>query len=805
MKRWIVALSLGLLVAPWDRAAAQEQPAAAPAPLTSRAMPLGSRWIELVLQENATTDLAGDPSRYQVTSTDDPEFAAPVQPIAAERRHFPEDAWYAATHDAPTVATIHVTYRVFLELDRPLADGQQYAVAVDPAVMADPGPFAFVMGAEPSEALHVNQVAYLADGPKIAYLSAWTGQRGIDFGEATEFELIDEGTGQTVLTGPVVLDDANEPWSGSVVYSLDFSAWTAQGAYHLRVPSVGQSYSFAVTPTAFNRIGYTVIRGVTMQRDGEHGLASSVTHWSRPSAHLDDAIDEYSGEHVDLVGGHMDAGDRGKYPHNSADMTASLLSAMALFPDEVAAFGERLQIPESGNGVPDFVDEAIYALDYLAKTALNTSRDGVQPYYLHPANDGYEQGYPPEGATGRVFFNATRGPYRAETLFVAGALAMGAASPLLQTYAPDRIDTYREAALKVFGAFEAHNADDTFWQPDAHPYDNWTAGPHPWSDEMLIAAASLYQLTGEAKYLDWLSAELPADLAATRLWGWTTEGPWLVAYVALYAATQLPADIRDRARAGILAWADSVLVPGDWPAPFGAPLPSFAQNQVGWYFSASQVAFPMMVALGVSGDAKYRDALVRTWSYLLGGNALSRSYVTGLGRPDRRPRWIVHEIAQYQWVEQCLGLDGWNEPPPGIYSADLQQGYYESFLADDGWNSARMDDRFPAIESYPPLYRYHDSWTVTDEFTINQLARGAASVVPLLVDDDIEPVDAGTDAGGNDAGQGGTDSNGGPAAAREEGGCGCATAPAEHRFAPFVWVALACLRRRRVAPAHSRT
>ena len=187
-------------------------------------MPLGSRWIELVLQENAPTDLAGDPTRYQVTSTDDPQFAAPVQPIAAEQRHFPEDAWYAETHDAPTVATIHVTYRVFLELDRPLNDGKHYAVAVDPTAITDPGPWPFVMGAEPSEALHVNQVAYLADGPKVAYLSAWTGQRGVDFPEATDFELVDEATGQAVLSGPVVLDNANDPWSGSLVYSLDFSA-----------------------------------------------------------------------------------------------------------------------------------------------------------------------------------------------------------------------------------------------------------------------------------------------------------------------------------------------------------------------------------------------------------------------------------------------------------------------------------------------------------------------------------------------------------------------------------------------------
>ena len=736
------------------------EPEGTPPPaLVSRAVPLSSRWIQLVLPENAYTSVVAEPARYTITSTDDPTFASPVVPIAVDRRHFPEDAWYAGSHEAATIATIHVTYRVFLELDRSLTEGMHYRVTVDAAALADPGPFDFVMGDEPSEALHVNQVSYLAAGPKVAYLSTWTGQRGIDFGAATEFQVIDEADDAVAYTGTVVLDDPAESWSGSALYSMDFSALTAEGSYHLVVPTVGRSYSFAISASAFNRIGYTVIRGVTLQRDGQHGLDATVTRWARPPAHLDDAIDEYTGGRVDLVGGHMDAGDRGKYPHNSADMAGSLLCALALFPDQIEAFGEQLEIPESDNGIPDFVDETIYALDYLAKTALNTSREGVQPYYLRPANDGYEQGYPLEGATGRVFWNATRGPYRAETLYVAGALAMAAATPLIQQYAPDKAEVYRQGALRTFAAFEASYTNDAYWQNDIHPYDNWTSGPHPWSDEMLMAAASLYELTGESKYLDWVNAEMPADLGATRLWGWVLEGPWLSAYVALHQASRLDVSIRDRARDGILAWADSVLQPNDWPAPYGAPLPSFARNQVGWYFSASQVAFPMMVAYGVSGDDRYRDVLIRTWSYLLGGNPLSRSYVSGLGRPDRRPRWIVHEIAQYQWAEQQLGNAGWNEMPPGIYSADLQQGYYEWYLADDGWNSARMDNRYPALDAYPPLHRYHDSWTVTDEFTINQLARGAASVAPLLIAGGPGP-DPGGD-GGVDGGPGGDGGGGG--------------------------------------------
>src|SRR5262249_23030981 len=151
--------------------------------------------------------------------------------------------------------------------------------------------------------------------------------------------------------------------------------------YHLYIPGVGSSYSFRIGADAFNQIGYTLLRGLTMQRDGDHGIDDAAfTHWPRPPAHLDDAIIESTGKQADLSGGHMDAGDRGKYPHNMADVSGSLLSTMRLFPSEVEAVGESLQIPESSNGIPDVIDEAVYELDFLYKVVMNTPKDGTVPF-----------------------------------------------------------------------------------------------------------------------------------------------------------------------------------------------------------------------------------------------------------------------------------------------------------------------------------------------------------------------------------------------------------------------------------------
>lgn len=716
----------------------RERPMSAPEASASRAGVVSSRWIELALSEDEyAAAYVGDPGRYVISSADDPDYKGGVSPVAVHHRHFPESAPYAPGSGDP--CKIEVVYRIYLELPEasPLKEGMSYSVSADASVgISGPFPFLFDKIA-PNEAIHVNQVAYLADGPKIAYLSAWTGQGSVDFSSAPVFQLIDEASGEVAFEGAVELSipAEKEKWSRSNVYSLDFSAFKGEGRYRIHVPTVGSSFPFRITAWAYNQIGYTVIRGLTMQRDGDHGLDSpSITHWHRPPAHLDDAIVESTGKKVDLVGGHMDAGDRGKYFHNVADVSAAMLSAMALFPEEVEALGESLELPESSNGAPDFLDEAVYELDFLRKAVMNTPKDGTLPFYLRPQNGdgsgGYEMGAPPEGKKDRKLYDVTMGPNRAETLYGAGALAMAANNPLMKKYFPERCEAYLEAAKRAFSGFEKHHAEAGYFK-DAGWYDTWKEGPEPWSDEMLVAAANLYEVTGDEKYRTALSAALPTDLKATKLWGWQLGGPWLPAFISMYSSAKLEAKmpgIKQKALDAIVNWGDATLQKDGkaFDAPFGAPIPSTVYSQVGWYFSGEQVGFPLMVAYGVTKDAKYRDTLVKTWSWLLGANPLSRSFYSGLGDPSRSPRWSVNEIAHYNWIEGV-----WTELPPGLPSADIQSGSFDGYL-DDDHNKARKDKKFPAADQFAALYRFHDSWTVKNEYTINRMARGAASLIPLV-------------------------------------------------------------------------
>ena len=66
----------------------------------------------------------------------------------------------------------------------------------------------------------------------------------------------------------------------------------------------------------------------------------------------------------DVSGGWWDAGDSNKYVTFTASVIHQLLDAYKQNPD---AFTDNFEIPESGNGIPDLIDEVKYEIDWLKK------------------------------------------------------------------------------------------------------------------------------------------------------------------------------------------------------------------------------------------------------------------------------------------------------------------------------------------------------------------------------------------------------------------------------------------------------
>ncbi|WP_254638926.1 glycoside hydrolase family 9 protein [Cohnella sp. GbtcB17] len=802
---WLTALSM---VLPFSSAFGTEAPPAsggqatalkerAPVayiPQVSHANVLNSQWMEYVLVDNPYVDAnVTNTDYYTITSSNDPNFSGDgVKPVLVNYRYFPEQAPYNPTMSG-NIGKIQVFYRAYLKLPSSVKfqEGKTYTLTIDPAVATvDELNFTFSLS-EPNLMIHTNQVGYPAEGKKVAYLNQWTGQGSLDFSGYPKFYIVAGGdatsVGKSVYSGDILpqRDDktgqiVTDRWTKSVIYEMDFSTLKAEGTYRLYIPGIGVSYPFKIDSLIYkDEIAYTITRALYLQRDGDYGIdydnhtASEYTHWHRPPSHMDDAIDQaefidnggdLEKARVDLTGGHMDAGDRGKYPYNSAYVGIDMLLGAKYFPEQIKALGESLQIPESGNGVPDYLDELAYELDWLTKAINNTTTDGTLANYLRPQTPGkpnegtYETGAPLTGATNRFFYNRTQGPNVAETLFAAGVLAQAYNTPLMQEYLSGKSNGYLKAAIRAYNGFKKHyyyDLEDPEYKTDIDAlktntyYDVSQDGvPYPWANEMLLTASALLVAMGDNNYVEdpdvpgsRITAEellhqiqevmpkRPTQYDTFKRYTWVLDRAWLGVFVSMYENPRVTAEQRQWAYNCIIDFVDREM---KHQTPFGASTQDEGfPDKIGWRFTSSTL-MPIIVGYGLTGDQKYLDRIQQTWDYTLGSNAVSRSFITGLGDPQREPRWFVHEINQYQWVQEKTSPgNGWIEPPPGLPNSDIQSAKYPSWFSDT-WNTEAKTKAFPKYEDHAVMYRYTDSWNTQNEFSVNILSANAASMLPLI-------------------------------------------------------------------------
>ena len=71
---------------------------------------------------------------------------------------------------------------------------------------------------------------------------------------------------------------------------------------------------------------------------------------------------------LDLSGGWFDAGDTNKYVTFASEAVHGLLAAYRRYPD---VFDDDVGIPESGNGIPDIIDEVKWEIDWLERMQMD--------------------------------------------------------------------------------------------------------------------------------------------------------------------------------------------------------------------------------------------------------------------------------------------------------------------------------------------------------------------------------------------------------------------------------------------------
>ncbi len=719
-------------------------------------------------------EAASRPGSYGIQSGGDAAYAKPLAPTSVGRKSKGTDfAWiidrWMGDH-AENDRIDHVKeHWVYLSLPSPMARGKRYAVTTG-ALATNGRTWAFVFDERKgrSEAVHVNTLGYAPGAPaKFAYLYQWAGDKGgLDLkGYAGKrFWIVDQASGRDVFEGRVafrkgaknaetqrVEDTPDGNFLGADVYECDFSAFATPGRYRVAVEGVGGSWPFRIDADVYREAFVTMARGLYHNRSGI-ALTRPYTEFVRPAPHNPALTPGFRGKLVysslrsldygsesgtkalieptirgpiESCGWYQDAGDWDSY-ETHLRVAQELLLAYELNP---RAFSDgELSIPESGNGVPDILDEAAWLPRFCQRLRAEL------------VAKGYGSGGIGLRVSGDAFGSDTK----------AGDVGQGSwedVNRLWVVSGEDPVATYRYAgaaaglahALALAGTKDPKGVD---WAREAREAYAWAASHTLAGDEAareanglrrnrLYAAASLFRLTGEKGYEARVREDAAGIGAGTALWFEDLYGPAAYAMAGGKADAGRDPQLLARLREAIVGTADAAHASAErralrWGGDWGFPM--LIGQQTTPLVMEMAVGRSLVAGSDPARARAYTADLYTTCDYFLGTNATNGTWITGLG--PRHPNFPFHMDAWYNGRTDASGR--WT-PHPGIipYSPWRKENAQGKGPWDHDWGNKTT---YPAVDAWPGNERYFDNRCspMGGEFTIHQNTAPAAAIFGVL-------------------------------------------------------------------------
>lgn len=484
--------------------------------------------------------------------------------------------------------------------------------------------------------VRINQTGYPSEGPKNATLvteseSALPWQLRTAAGDIVE-------SGQT---SPFGIDAT----SGQNVHTIAFTH-AAAGSYVIEADGE-TSHPFTIGTDYYARLRDDALKFYYTQRSGIEIRDDLRPGYGRPAGHVGVApnqgdisvpcqpgVCDYT---LDVRGGWYDAGDHGKYVVNGGISVYQLMSA---FERNRFAFSDgQLSIPESGNGVPDILDEARWQMEFLLSMQVPTGEPlaGMAHHKMHDAAWTGLPLLPHLDPQLRELHPAST----AATLNLAATAAQ--AARLFAPYDPEFAQRNLDAAKRAWDAAVANP------ERYASPADGNGGGTYDdvnVTDEFYWAAAALYVTTGSAEYRDFVlaSPHHTGDVFTPRGFDWAWVAPLGRLELAM-VPNALPG--RDAVRTSVVDAATQYLemqLAHPYHLTYSAP-----DGRLDW--GSNNLVLNNLVVMAsaydITREARFLAGVQRGMDYLLGRNALNISYVTGYGTvfaKNQHSRWYAHQL-----------------------------------------------------------------------------------------------------------------------------------------------------------------
>lgn len=485
--------------------------------------------------------------------------------------------------------------------------------------------------------IYVNQIGYLTNSEKVAVSTS-----------ACNFQVIRTSDQKCVFDGAAA-NTGMDASSNDNIWQIDFSALKESGTYYILSGKGEKSPVFSIGRNIYDSLKYDVMKALYFQRCGcaltkEH--AGPYTHdacHTAPAIHYEDfARHTKTPVSFDMTGGWHDAGDYGRYTTAGAVAVAHLLYAYELFP---AALQNSLNIPESGNDIPDLLNECLYELKWLLKMQ---APDG-SVYHKLTAFRHADFIMPQEDHDQFLIYPISS--------MAAGdfAAVMALASRIYKPFLPDFAAKALAASRKAFDWLISHPYIG-FHNPEGSntgEYDDVCD-----MDERMWAAAELLRSDPDAdpRYFSELEKYALSDINKTDF-GWTDVSGFTLLSVLFDPSHHVTGSVESALRDALFTEADRLLAVLQRSGYRLAMEPEdfcWGSNMVVCNRSMLFIAAALLSDEEKAGT--FRQAAEEHLHYLLGRNALNISYVTGHGEhafknPHNRPTFADDiELPMPGWV-----------------------------------------------------------------------------------------------------------------------------------------------------------
>lgn len=455
------------------------------------------------------------------------------------------------------------------------------------------------------------------------------------------------------------LSEAKQSNNSSYIVRLaDFSQITTPGTYKI-VANMYESSPFEIEDNLYADIGKALLKGFYYQRASMDLEEEYAGKWFRKGGHPDTIVyihasaatkERPEGTVITSPGGWYDAGDYNKYIVNCGITMWTLFSAYQDYHDYFEELD--INIPETGNGAPDILNESAYNLRWML-TMQDPEDGGV---YHKLTNPNFVVGKMPIEAIDEPRYVVQKSTGASLTF----AAVMGQAYRVYEQCSdiyPGLADSCLMAAEKAWGwamlnrnlVYEQGNIN-SLYNPDIKTGEYRDSN---FDDELLWAAAELYLATNDSlKY----KSRIYLDYFPKKNISWRD-----VCMLGIFSLLREKSDDPSFQffKASLLSYADDLvdrMKDNAYGVVMGNDILDFdwGSNAI----AANQGLLLLYACRLTPDEAKkglYLEAAMTNADYLLGRNATGYSFVTGFG--TKSPKSPHHTVSMN---------DGITEPVPGL-------------------------------------------------------------------------------------------------------------------------------------------